>query len=47
VYTACVQALTDVGLMVIPDCHLLFEGWCCSADDGNGLWWNGPVFRCR
>jgi hypothetical protein len=27
VYTACVQALTDVGLMVIPNCHLLFEGF--------------------
>ena len=41
VYTACVQALTNAGLMVIPNCHLLFRGWCCSADDGNGLWWNG------
>jgi len=41
VYTACVRALTDAGLMVIPNCHLLFPGWCCSADDGNGLWWNG------
>jgi len=27
VYTACVQALTEAGLMVIPNCHLLFEGW--------------------
>jgi len=26
---------------VIPNCHLLFQGWCCSGDDGNGLWWNG------
>src|SRR5271165_4714631 len=35
VYTACVQALTAAGLMVIPNCHLLFRGWCCSGDDGN------------
>ena len=41
VYQACVNALTDAGLMVIPNCHLLFRGWCCSDSDGNGLWWNG------
>ena len=35
------RALTDAGLMVIPNCHLLFQGWCCSDHDGNGLWWNG------
>src|SRR6266851_4529654 len=40
VYQACVQALTGAGLMVIPNCHLLFRGWCCSESDGNGLWWN-------
>jgi endoglucanase len=41
VYQACVQALTRAGLMVIPNCHLLYQGWCCSDSDGNGLWWNG------
>ena len=41
VYQACVRALTGAGLMVIPNCHLLFAGWCCSDSDGNGLWWNG------
>jgi len=41
VYIACVRALTDAGLMVIPNCHLLYQGWCCSEQDGNGLWWNG------
>ena len=40
VYTACVRALTGAGLMVIPNCHLLYQGWCCSQEDGNGLWWN-------
>ena len=40
VYDACVEALTDAGLIVIPNCHLLDPGWCCSEDDGNGLWYN-------
>jgi endoglucanase len=40
VYDACVEALTGAGLIVIPNCHLLDPGWCCSEDDGNGLWFN-------
>jgi endoglucanase len=40
IYDACVQALTGEGLIVIPNCHILDPGWCCSADDGNGLWYN-------
>jgi endoglucanase len=40
VYDACVRALTDEGLIVIPDCHMLDFGWCCSDNDGNGLWYS-------
>jgi endoglucanase len=40
VYDACVEALTAEGLIVIPNCHILDAGWCCSEDDGNGLWYN-------
>jgi endoglucanase len=40
VYDACVKALTDKGLIVIPNCHLLDFGWCCNDDDANGLWFN-------
>ncbi len=40
VYDACVQALTDEGLIVIPNCHMLSFGWCCSDSDANGLWYN-------
>ena len=40
VYDACVQALTGAGLIVIPNCHLLDFGWCCSTRDDNGLWFN-------
>jgi aryl-phospho-beta-D-glucosidase BglC (GH1 family) len=40
VYDACVKALTDQGLIVILNCHLLDFGWCCANDDSNGLWFN-------
>jgi endoglucanase len=40
VYDACVKTLTDQGLIVIPNCHLLDFGWCCSTTDANGLWFN-------
>jgi aryl-phospho-beta-D-glucosidase BglC (GH1 family) len=40
VYDACVNALTDQGLIVIPNCHMLDRGWCCGNDDRNGLWFN-------
>ena len=40
VYDACVNALTEQGLIVIPNCHMLDPGWCCGNDDGNGLWFN-------
>jgi endoglucanase len=40
VYDACVEALTGEGLIVIPNCHILDPGWCCSERDGNGLWYN-------
>jgi endoglucanase len=40
VYDACVEALTDAGLIVIPNCHMLDPGWCCSESDGSGLWFN-------
>jgi endoglucanase len=40
VFDACVEALTGAGLIVILNCHILDAGWCCSEDDGNGLWFN-------
>jgi endoglucanase len=40
VYDACVEALTGAGLIVIPNCHTLDPGWCCSDSDNNGLWFN-------
>ena len=43
VFDACVEALTGAGLIVIPNCHMLDPGWCCSEADGNGLWYNRPL----
>lgn len=40
VYQACVQSMTNKGIMVIANCHLLFPGVCCADVDANGLWWN-------
>jgi endoglucanase len=40
VYDACVEALTGAGLIVIPNCHMLDPGWCCSESDDSGLWYN-------
>ena len=40
VYDACAAALTGAGLIVIPNRHMLFGGWCCAAEDNNGLWHN-------
>ena len=40
VYDACVEALTEAGLIVIPNCHTLDPGWCCAGDDEQGLWYN-------
>jgi endoglucanase len=40
VYDACVEALTDAGLVVILNCHTLDPGWCCADDDEQGLWFN-------
>src|SRR5260370_14148308 len=40
VYDACVKALTDQGLIVIPNVHLLDFGWSCANNDTNGLCFN-------
>lgn len=39
-YQAVVSALTSAGIMVIPNNHILYQGWCCSLEDTNGLWYN-------
>ena len=39
VFQAVVTGLTEAGLMVILNNHNSRAGWCCSEQDGEGLWW--------
>ena len=40
IFDHTVKVLTDVGLMVILNNHTSTSQWCCSDDDGDGLWWS-------
>ena len=35
-----IKVLTETGLMVILNNHTSKSMWCCSNDDGDGLWWS-------
>lgn len=37
---ATVEALTNVGIAIVLNNHISDAEWCCSNDDGNGLWYN-------
>jgi endoglucanase len=49
VYDAVVAELTRKGIMVILNDHNSDAQWCCSEEDGNGLWYTNkyPVERWR
>jgi len=36
---AAVEALTEAGLIVLPNNHMSSAMWCCSMEDGEGLWY--------
>ena len=40
VFDAVVNALAAQGLLVILDNHMSNADWCCTENDGNGLWYN-------
>lgn len=40
IFDAVVHSLTQKGVMVILNIHTLDSKWCCSDNDGQGLWWN-------
>jgi endoglucanase len=40
VLDAVIAALARQGLVVVLDNHVSDAGWCCTAADGNGLWYN-------
>ena len=39
IYDYTIAILTNVGLMVILNNHTSTSQWCCSNEDGDGLWW--------
>ena len=39
VFDATVSGLTDEGLIVLLNNHNSKAGWCCSEQDGDGLWY--------
>lgn len=40
VYDKTVESLTQAGVAVILNNHISDAMWCCSNEDGNGLWHN-------
>ena len=40
IFDITIQVLTEVGLMVILNNHTSTSQWCCSDEDGDGLWWS-------
>ena len=39
IFDRTVQSLTDRGLMIVLNNHIGRAMWCCSEDDGEGLWY--------
>ena len=51
IFEETVKALSDEGLMVILNNHTSKSQWCCSDNDGDGLWFNNEYseedfFQC-
>lgn len=40
IFDEVIQALTEEGLLVILNNHTTEGQWCCSRNDGNGLWYH-------
>jgi len=40
IFDQTIKVLTDSGIMVILNNHTSKSQWCCSNDDGDGLWWS-------
>lgn len=39
IFGQVVRDLANAELMVVPDNHNSTAEWCCSASDGNSLWY--------
>ena len=40
IFDATIDEITKSGLMVFLNNHTSKSQWCCSNDDGDGLWWS-------
>jgi endoglucanase len=40
IFDYTIKILTEEGIMVILNNHTSTSQWCCSNDDGDGLWWS-------
>ena len=40
IFDKTVESLTNAGVAVILNNHISDAMWCCSEDDGNGIWHN-------
>lgn len=40
IFDYTIEMLTSNGLMVILNNHTSKSQWCCSNEDGDGLWWS-------
>ena len=40
VFDEVIKSLTSNGVMVVLNNHVSDAIWCCSSDDGNGMWFN-------
>merc|ERR1711872_476839 len=39
VFDETIKALTDAKIIILPNNHVSTAMWCCSPDDGEGLWY--------
>jgi len=39
VFDETIKALTDAKIIILPNNHMSTAMWCCSPDDGEGLWY--------
>ena len=40
IFDATIEYITKAGLMIYLNNHTSKSQWCCSNNDGDGLWWS-------
>ena len=47
VFDETVKALSDAKIIILPNSHMSTAMWCCSADDGEGLWYTDEYMEAK